>query len=142
ALVAIHPDAAERRRLHNAFSYTCRGTWSNCNAAGMAAIARLLTEPELRARVDQERAAFKTLLDQRVARWNDLATRAGIHFPRYSGGFFTTVFCSDAADVAGRLKKDGIFVVPSAGGLRVALCSVAERDIPRLVEGIAKHTGA
>jgi aromatic-amino-acid transaminase len=33
-----------------------------------------------------------------------------------------------------------VFVVPQPGALRVALCSVAERDIARLVEGIARHT--
>jgi hypothetical protein len=29
--------------------------------------------------------------------------------------------------------------VPQAGALRVALCSVAERDIPRLVDAIARQ---
>jgi aromatic-amino-acid transaminase len=141
AVVAVHPDAGERRRLENAFSYSCRGTWSNCNAAGMAAITRVLTDPELRARVDRERAGLKALLDRRVARWNELAPAAGLRYPRYDGGFFTTVFCEDAPAAAGRLKEEGIFVVPQPGALRVALCSVAERDIPRLVEGMGRCVG-
>jgi aromatic-amino-acid transaminase len=139
ALVAVAPDAAERRGLEGAFAYSCRGTWSNCNAGGMAAITRLLSDPDLRARVDRERAALKAMLDRRVARWNELARPAGLRYPRYDGGFFTTVFCADAAATATKLKADGIFVVPQAGAIRVALCSVAERDIPRLVEGIANH---
>lgn len=139
AIVAIHPDAAERTRLESAFTFSCRGTWSNCNAGGMAAIARVLTEPELRARVESERAALKALLDRRVARWNELASAAGLRYPRYSGGFFITVFCENAAEIALRMKADGVFVVPIAGGLRVALCSVAERDIERLVASVAKH---
>ncbi len=138
ALVALHPDAAERARLFNAFSYACRGTWSNCNAGGMAAVTRVLTDPELRARVDRERGALKALLDRRVARWNELAAPAGLRYPRYDGGFFTTVFHEDAAAAALRLKAEGVFVVPLAGALRVALCSVAERDIPRLVDAIAR----
>jgi aromatic-amino-acid transaminase len=139
ALCAVTSDAKERTRVQNALIYSCRGTWSNCNAAGMAAITRVLTEPELRATVDRERGELKSLLDRRVARWNELAGPAGVRYPRYDGGFFTTVFCADAAAAAQRLKDDGIFVVPLTGALRVALCSVAERDIPRLVEGIAKH---
>jgi aromatic-amino-acid transaminase len=139
ALVAIHPDAAERVRLESAFGYTCRGTWSNCNAGGMAAITRVLTDPALRARVDAERASLKALLDRRVARWNELAGPAGLRYPRYDGGFFTTVFCDDAPAAAQRLRADGIFVVPIAGALRIGLCSVAERDVPRLVEALARN---
>ena len=138
ALVAVHPDPAERDRLSNAFAYACRGTWSNCNAGGMAAVTRALTDPELRARVDRERGALKALLDHRVARWNQLALPAGLRYPRYDGGFFTTVFCDDVAGAAARLKADGVFVVPVAGALRVALCSVPERDVPRLVDSIAR----
>ena len=140
ALVAVVPDAEERRQIESAFSYSCRGTWSNCNAAGMAAIAGLLADATLRAKVDGERAELKAVLDRRVARWNELGGAAGLRYPRYDGGFFTTVFCEDAAGAAAKLRAEGLFVVPQSGALRVALCSVAERDIARLVDGIARHT--
>ena len=138
SLVALHPDEVERRRMDNAFAFACRGTWSNCNAGGMSAITRVLTDPALKARVDRERAQLKALLDRRVARWNELAGKAELRYPRYDGGFFTTVFCDDAPGAAARLKAEGVFVVPQAGALRVALCSVAERDVPRLVDAIAR----
>jgi len=139
ALVAVHPDPGERQKIANALSYSCRGTWSNCNAGGMSAITRVLSEPALAERVAKERAALKGVLDRRVAHFNELAHAARLRYPRYDGGFFTTVFTDDAPAVAKRLKDDGIFVVPQAGALRVALCSVPERDVPRLVEGIARH---
>jgi len=138
ALVAVCPDDAERTRVQSALSFACRGTWSNCNAAGMAAITRCLVDPDLRGRIERERGALKALLDGRVARWNELASAAGLVYPRYDGGFFTTVFCADSARVAARLKEDGIFVVPVQGALRVGLCSVPERDIERLVNGFRK----
>ena len=140
ALVAIVPDAVERKQIESAFSYSCRGTWSNCNAAGMAAITRILDDARLKAQVDGERAELKAVLDRRVALWNEHAGKAGLRYPRYTGGFFTTVFCDDAVGAAAKLRGDGLFVVPQSGALRVALCSVAERDIPRLVQGIARHT--
>lgn len=139
AIVAFCPDESDRRRVASALSFASRGTWSTCNAAGMNAITRALVDPELRARVDAERAALKSLLDRRVAAWNERARAAGLSFPRYDGGFFTTVLCEGAFDVAAALKQDGVFVVPQAGALRVALCSVAERDVPRLVDAIAKR---
>jgi aspartate/tyrosine/aromatic aminotransferase len=140
ALVAVVPDAVERRQIDAAFSYSCRGTWSNCNAAGMAAITRILEDDALRAQVDSERASLKAVLDRRVAAWNELGGKAGLRYPRYDGGFFTTVFCADAPGAAAKLRADGLFVVPQSGALRVALCSVAERDLGRLVDGIARHT--
>ncbi len=139
AIVAFCPDEADRRRVASALSFSSRGTWSTCNAAGMSAITRALVEPDLRARVDAERATLKALLDRRVAAWNDRARAAGLTFPRYDGGFFTTVLCDGAFDAAAALKQDGVFVVPQAGALRVALCSVPERDVPRLVDAIAKR---
>jgi aromatic-amino-acid transaminase len=101
----------------------------------MTAIGRCLSDADLRARIERERGVLKALLDGRVSRWNELASAAGLVFPRYDGGFFTTVFCQDSAGVAARLKGQGIFVVPVQGALRVGLCSVPERDIERLVNG-------
>lgn len=105
----------------------------------MAAITRSLTDPVLQGGVERERVALKAVLDRRVARWHELPRPAGLRYPRCDGGFFTTVFCDDATAVTARLKGEGIFVVPLAGAIRVALCSVAERDLPRLVDGIARH---
>lgn len=142
ALVALHPEDDERRRIQNALSYSCRGTWSNVNAGGMAALAHILNDDGLRAKVDRERRGMTELLGRRVARFNELASAAGLKYPRYDGGFFTTVFANDAFGAAERLKAMGIFSVPQAGVLRLALCSVAERDVPRLVEGVAKAVSA
>lgn len=139
ALVAVHPDPEVRTQFQNALSFSCRGTWSNVNAGGMIALARILNDGDRRARVDRERQDMVALLARRVARWNELAQKAHLSYPRYDGGFFTTVFTPNAAAIADKLKADGVFVVPQSGALRVALCSVAERDIERLVTTIARH---
>lgn len=137
AIVACVPDATARAATEAAFSYSCRGTWSNCTRGGMKAVTRLLTEPELLRACDAERAALKGLLDARVAAFNEHAKKAGLRYPRYEGGFFVTVFADDAMERAARMRDKGVFVVPAKGALRVALCSVAERDVPRLVEALA-----
>lgn len=141
ALVAVHPDAAERSRLFQALSFSCRGTWSNCNHQSMLAVTALLSDPALRARADRERARLKGLLDRRVAAFNALARPAGLRYPRYEGGFFVTVSCPDAERAAARLRERGIFVVPLPGAVRVALCSTPEAAVPRLVEGLAGCLG-
>jgi len=47
------------------------------------------------------------------------------------------VFHDDAMPKAAAMKQAGVFVVPMKKGLRVALCSVAERDVERLVASMA-----
>ena len=129
----------------NAFSYSSRGTWSNCTRGGQAAITRLLTEAALARACDEERGALKGLLRARVDAFNALAPSRGLVYPRYEGGFFVTVFHEDAIAKAVAMKEKGVFVVPQrapagepgGGALRVALCSVAERDVERLVDAIA-----
>jgi aromatic-amino-acid transaminase len=138
ALVATHPDPAERERIQAALSFSCRGTWSNCNHLGMLAITELLRDPALRARADKERDRLRALLDGRVAAFNEAARKAGLRYPRYEGGFFVTVFVADAERSAARARERGVFVVPMQGAVRVALCSTPARDVPRLVQALVE----
>jgi aromatic-amino-acid transaminase len=138
ALVALATDAGQRDDLAAALTYACRGTWSNCNRGGMAAVTRLLTDADTRTAAESERAELVKLLDARVAAFNDCAKKAGLRFPRYDGGFFTTVFAEDAQAVARRMREEGVYVVPVDGAVRVGLCSVKAADVPRLVETAAR----
>jgi aromatic-amino-acid transaminase len=138
ALVACSGEGdRERAQTEAALVYSCRGTWSNCTRGGQSAITRLLTDPSLKASCDAEREELKALLLRRVARFNELAPAKKLVYPRYEGGFFVTIFRDDALVKAAAMKEKGVFVVPSKGALRLALCSVAEKDIPRLVDSLA-----
>jgi aromatic-amino-acid transaminase len=138
ALVATHPDPAQRERIFQALSFSCRGTWSNCNHLAMLAITELLRDPALRARADRERERLRGLLSQRVAAFNEAAHKAGLRYPRYEGGFFVTVFVADGERTAAKARERGVFVVPMQGAVRVALCSTPARDVPRLVQALAE----
>lgn len=138
ALVALSADPAERTRLKNAFGYSCRGTWSNCNHLGQAAVARVLTEPALAARAKAERSRLTGLLESRVAAFNAHARRAGLSYPRYEGGFFVSVFAKDGAAAVERAIQKGVFLVPLQGAVRVALCATPAASVPRLVETLAQ----
>jgi aromatic-amino-acid transaminase len=150
ALVACIADEKERKATENAFSYSSRGTWSNCTRGGQAAITRLLTDRALGEACDKEREELKGLLRARVSAFNELASAKGLVYPRYEGGFFVTVFHDDPVAKAAAMKDKGVFVVPQKappggpastsqgrGALRVALCSVAEKDVPRMVDALA-----
>jgi aromatic-amino-acid transaminase len=137
AIVACVPDAKERAQVEAAFTYSCRGTWSNCTRGGQLAITRLLTDAELASRVKVEREELKQLLLRRVAAFNSRAREVALRYPRYEGGFFVTVFCDDGPKEAARMRELGVFVVPQKKAVRVALCGVGEAEIPRLVDALA-----
>ncbi len=137
SLVALVPDAKDRADLAAALTYGCRGTWSNCNRGGMAAVTRLLTDPALRKAVDGERAGLVRLLGERVTAFNAAAKAKGLRYPRYDGGFFVTVFTEDASAGAKKMREQGVYVVPIPGALRLGLCSVPKADVGRLVDSVA-----
>lgn len=136
ALIACTRDDAQRAAVQRALSYACRGTWSNCNASGMDAVRRCLTDPALDPKVREERARLTALLDRRVRAFNAAARGTKLSYPRYDGGFFVTVFARDPKRSMDALIERGVFVVPGPGSLRVALCSVAEADVPPLVAAL------
>jgi len=141
ALIALNSDKGHRKRIKNALSYSCRAVWSNCNHLGLLAITELLTDPDLRARSQAERARLIRLLDERVAVFNREAHAAGLVYPRYEGGFFVSVFTPDSARTASVMKDAGVFVVPMEGAgegagdgaVRIALCSMSAAQVPQLV---------
>jgi aromatic-amino-acid transaminase len=138
ALLACTADPQARNAIQRALAWACRGTWSNCNAAGQHAVARCLSDDALRARVSDERARLTALLGARVDAFNEAAKGTGLRYPRYDGGFFVTVFARDAKAAEAKLKARGVFTVPQAGALRVALCGVAQADVPALVAALAE----
>jgi aromatic-amino-acid transaminase len=141
ALLACSRDPEERARIKNALAFACRGTWSNCNHAGILAATEVLSKPELRAKADEERARLVGLLDERVSAFNRAARQRGLAHPRYEGGFFVSVFVRDAERTAASMRADGVYVVPMEGAVRVALCSTSARDVERLVDSLAKAEG-
>ncbi len=136
ALVAVHPDPAQRAAIQAALGFSCRGTWSNCNHLGQLAITTLLVDRDLRARAEREREALILLLRERVEAFNRDATRAGLRYPRYEGGFFVSVFTEDAERTAQSMRERGVYVVPMKGAVRLALCSTPAADVPRLVQAL------
>ena len=115
ALIACHKDADERVRLTNAFNYTSRATWSNCNRLGIRAVTDLLTDPDLRARSDAERQELIDLLGSRTRVFNAAAKEHGLDWPRFENGFFVSVFTPEPEVTAQKMRDLGVFVIPING---------------------------
>lgn len=142
ALVGLHRDEDERVQMENALGYTCRSTWSNCNHMGQLAVTELLTDPDLVERVAAERGQLETLLQERIAVFNEHAARAALPTPRYDAGFFVAVFTPDQERAAARMREMGVYTVPIPGAVRVAMCSTPASAVPRLVEALEAGVAA
>ncbi|HET6331769.1 MAG TPA: pyridoxal phosphate-dependent aminotransferase [Polyangiales bacterium] len=138
ALVAIAPDRAVRNSVRDTIACHCCGTWANCNRGALAALIRLLQEPRLRAAVACDREVFIDLLAQRSAAFEQAIEEHALCRPTYKGGFFTSVFVPEAAQVASVLRDEGVYVVPLEGAVRIALSAVRSDDLPRLVTALAR----
>lgn len=142
AVVALHSDPGELGEITNALGYSCRATWSNCNHQGQLAVTELLTDENLVARCDEERAELIALLQERIDAFNDAAGAAGLKTPRYDSGFFVAVFTKNAEVTARRMRELGVYVTPIPGAVRVALCSTPVASVPRLVDALTEGVGA
>ena len=142
ALIACVADNREREAIASALGYSSRGTWSNCNRGGLVAVTRLLDDPDMARACDLERAELRSLLHARVEAFNRFGRERGLRYPRYDGGFFVTVFTPRAREKSEAMRAQGVYVVPQSrqagdGALRVALCSVAFKDVAKLVDALS-----
>lgn len=129
ALVVVRRDPAERQEIHaNLVGLAC-GTWGSCNRGGLAAVTRLLTDPQLRRAVERDRKVAIELLRGRSELFRDAARTCGLPCAPYGGGFFTVVFVDAPQLVAARLRARGIYLVPMPGSLRIALSGVQASDV-------------
>lgn len=110
----------------NIMAFSSRGTWSNGTRAAQQVLVNLYNDKELKASVDSERDASRELLLRRGRAFEEAAAECGLEIVPYDSGFFASIPCSDSDAVGELLHKEGIFVVPLAKGLRVALSSATE----------------
>jgi aromatic-amino-acid transaminase len=136
ALVAVCRDPAERQRIQSTLAGHACGTWANCNRGGLAAVARLLTDPRLRRAVERDRGKQIELLRKRSELFRAAAAKHDLVCPPYGGGFFTAVFVNDPQHVAALLRARGIYVVPMPGSLRIALSAVRTDDVAELARAL------
>ena len=145
ALLCMAPTKEIADEFRVVLTYSSRGTWSNCNRASMVTLTQIINDPELRAKVDQERIETREILKVRGKIFTDAAEKANLTICPYDSGFFITVPCLNADEVSTELQKDGIFAVPIGKGIRVSIASISKEQcemIPaKMAAAIAKVNG-
>lgn len=111
-----------------------RGTWSNGTRCGMKLLSTIINNSELSGKVDSERESLRKLLVERAEMFIKEAKENELGICPYKAGFFVTIPTEKPEGSCELLKKERVFAVPIAKGIRFAVCSVPTYKI----SGIAR----
>lgn len=133
AMIGVSDDPAVIKEFFDINQYTSRATWSNINRPAMRMLAEIYSDPQLLAKVEEERDFYYQMIKARADRFVAEAKVCGLPMIPYVAGFFLSVPCKNSAAVCDLLHEDHIYLVPLAAGVRIALCSIPLHQI----DGIA-----
>ena len=127
ALICIAKTEETAEEFKRVCEFSSRASWSNCPRAPQTILARIYSDPELKAKVFDERKGYREMLLRRGKAFEKAAAECGLEMVPFDAGFFASIPCSNPDKVSARLEKEGIFLVPLAKGLRVSIASVSEQ---------------
>ena len=144
AMICMAKTAEVADEFRRVTEVSSRASWSNCNRAPQTIIAKIFQDPELKAKVDEERAAYRDMLLKRGKTFEAEAKRIGLRIVPFDAGFFVSIPMPNADAVAQELEKEGIFLVPLAKGLRVSVAAVSEEKakiLPQKIKDCMERLG-
>ncbi len=129
AMIGVSGSQAVIKEFADINQYTSRATWSNINRPSMRTLAVIYSDPQLLKATEQERDHYYKMIKARADVFVAEAKACGLPMIPYMAGFFLSIPSTNSTAVCDKLHKDGIFVVPLAAGVRVALCSIPLKKI-------------
>lgn len=136
AVVGISSSKEEIEDFKDAMAASARCNWSNGVHAPQLILVELAKD-ENKGEYDKELASLKAMLKERADVFVKEAADHKINIIPYFGGFFAFVPSARAFEITEKLEKENIFTIPSAKGIRIALCSTNKKDVVKLVERLA-----
>ncbi|WP_430884723.1 pyridoxal phosphate-dependent aminotransferase [Fusibacter sp. JL216-2] len=125
-------------------SFSNRAAWSNGTRAAMRTLADIFSDDALFAKVESEREVFRELLDKRSGAFMEEAEKIGLKTCPFKSGFFISMPCKNPQAVAEEIKKDNLYLVALAKGIRFAPCAVSEekcRKAPAIIKKAMEALG-
>ena len=137
AIVCMAKSEEDAEEFRRAAEYFARSTWSNCNRSAMVVMGKIYADPELRAKVDEERRGYRDMLLERGRIFEKTLTDNGVKCVPFSAGFFVTIACDDPEGVCKQLEEQDIFCLALAKGIRVSIASISKEKCVKCAEAIA-----
>lgn len=124
--------------FENVARFSSRATWSNGVRAAQTVVANMYNDPKLREKLEAEREASNKMLLRRGKVFEEAAKECGLVTVPFDAGFFIAIPCDDPDAVCELIFKRGLFPVPLAKGIRVALSAVNEEQC-KWIPGVIKE---
>lgn len=137
AIVCMAKNEEDAEEFRRAAEYSARSTWSNCNRSAMVVMGKIYSDPELQAKVDEERRMYRDMLLERGRFFEKTLNDNGVSCVPFSAGFFVTIACDDPAEVGRKLEEQDIFCLALAKGIRVSIASISKEKCVKCAEAIA-----
>lgn len=126
AMICLAKTEAVAAEFKNVCEFSSRASWSNCTRAPQVIISKIYADPQLKAKVNAERASLRDMLIRRGKAFEKAAADAGLKILPFDAGFFASVPTDKPDALSAELEKEGIFLVPLAKGVRISIASVSE----------------
>lgn len=134
AMIGCSTDEKVIKEFAEINQFTSRATWSNINRACQKTLIAIYKDPVLLKAIEKEREDNYNMMKKRADLFTAEAKACGLKMVPYVAGFFMSIPTAKAQAVCEELKKDKIYCVALAAGVRVAICGVC---LPK-IKGLAK----
>lgn len=139
AQLILGKNKEEVDEFSKANSYFARNTWSNCNKALISLLTKLDKDEEATKNVKEEIALVVSELNARGKLFVKEAKNCGLEILPFDSGFFISIPCKNNELVLDKLvEEEKIYLIPIAGCVRVAICSLPINSIYGLAAKIKK----
>ncbi|WP_306473826.1 tRNA (guanosine(46)-N7)-methyltransferase TrmB [Mogibacterium diversum] len=118
-------------------SYSSRSTWSNSPRGPQEVIAKIYSDKELLAKVDEERKEFRDMLLARGRAFEEEAKKVNLKIVPFRAGFFVSIPCENPDALSAKLEESDVYCVPMDKGVRVSIASISEakcRKLPAIIK--------
>lgn len=133
-LTAIHDDQNILDEFRNILMISNRGITGAVPAVGQALAAALVSDESRLKTFYAEKVRWIEVLQERARVFMD-RIRQELILP-YHSGFFMSVVSDRPMEHNEALKREGIYLVPMALGLRLAICSVEKERLPKVADAL------
>jgi aromatic-amino-acid transaminase len=126
--------AAEFIRVNE---FSARAAWSNAARISQQILSDIYSDETLLNKVGAERAVYRDMLIQRGRAFAEESEKIGLEIVPFDAGFFVSVPCDNADEIAKKLEAEGLFILPLKKGLRISVASISEaacRKIPAMIK--------
>ena len=136
AMIGISDDEEIADEFLEINKNTSRATWSNICRPAMRTMANIVADPVKFKAYEEERNSYYQLIRDRADIFKQEAAQVGLPMLPYRGGFFITIPTDSANAICEELKKEHVYVIALANGIRVAACGIPKFQMTGLAEKI------